>query len=545
LNLSQTPFLSQANIYNTMASLSSLNKKERKIRADVSKLRSQLRKKDITKREFDKSFEKLSLGLEKIAEQKSKLIGLPPMPPPPKGHFSPIPEPPRKEHDSEPTAVKKNPPDEMPKPPKQDDGFGLDSIKRTILGSNSHDSSKEKPKADALPPPPKTLKSISKSSKKDDTVKLLVESDKAPKAKSVPNKPVAKKSASKKPKPTPKLEVPKPPVPTTEHTVVKETIREVPVIKERIREVPVIKERIREVPVIKEVIKEVRVPVIKEKRVPVIKTIKVPTDDPALAKKVAEALNAISEVNADVAIREKELQLLNKEIIDIRSRISSAEEMKIDVKALTMRIDKMDFTALSSDIYKQFNAIKESLEERSSSKGIDSEIAGKVSRNTEDLRDLQSDFTRVEKETSEFLKEVREAINVAQNIQELKPKIDSLMTKTSNIDFEGLTREIYNQFEKMNSSIKDQEKKTDDLVEKMNVEMKTLKEMMGDSHVAKEHVENLDITSIRRDMEALKQKSQYIEQHIERVDVEPLVRMIQDVENKVESLKASSALIIE
>ncbi len=85
----------------------------------------------------------------------------------------------------------------------------------------------------------------------------------------------------------------------------------------------------------------------------------------------------------------------------------------------------------------------------------------------------------------------------------------------------------------------------DELVERMKVEIKTLREGMDETKQAKEHVDNMDVSNIRRDMEALKQKSKYIEGHIERIDVRPLVNMIQEVENKVERLKASSALIIE
>jgi predicted nucleic acid-binding Zn-ribbon protein len=344
-----------------MARLSDLNKEERKVQAEIDKLRKQYRKKDISKRDFNKALLDQNKELEKIHNEKSKLIGedLGPLPPP-------------------------------PKPPKRPSGeSGLDSIKKSILGE----------KEDIEPPgPPVVLKEI------------------------------------------PKL-------PEIKKTIIKEKIKEVPIIKERIKkvEVPVIKEKIKEVPVIKEKIKEVKVPV--------IKTVKVPTGDPELGKKITDNFKEINDIKIDVTRHEQELSQLMKDINDVKKKFDNFDDMKAEVKAMKMRMDK--------------------------------------------------------------------------------------------IDFPGLTQEIYNQFENMNSNIKEFEKRTDDLAEKTNVELKTLKEKLDEAKQAKEHVDNLDISNIRRDMESLKQKSQYIEQHIEKVDIRPIVEMIKDVENKVSTLRASSALIIE
>lgn len=333
-----------------MANLSDLNKKERKVQSEIDKYKKQYRKRDISKRDFNKELEAQNKELEKIHDEKSKLIGedLGPLPPP-------------------------------PKPPKRaSEKSGLDTLKESILGE----------KEDIEPPgPPVVLK------------------EKLPK------------------------------LPEIKKTIIKEKIREVPVIKERIKrvEVPVVKERIKEVPV--------------------IKTVKIPTGDPELGKKITENFKEISDIKIDVTRHEQELSQLMKDINNVREKIEKFGDMQAEVKAMRMRMDK--------------------------------------------------------------------------------------------IDFPGLTQEIYSQFESMNNSIKEFEKRTDDLAEKTNVELKTLKEKVDETKQAKEHVDNLDISNIRRDMESLKQKSQYIEQHIERVDIRPIVEMIKDVENKVSTLRASSALIIE
>jgi predicted nucleic acid-binding Zn-ribbon protein len=343
-----------------MASLSDLNKKERELRGSISRLRKQLRDKEISKKDFDKAFKASSKDLEKISEEKGRIIGeaLPPLPPPPRPS---------------------NKPGKL---------SGLDAIKKSILRDR-----------DIEPPgPPLIIK-------------------------------------QKPPEPPTVLIKEKPPESMPPKTIVEEKIKEAPVIKEKIKKVPF--------PVIKEKIKEV----------PAIKEARAPGPGPGMAKRIEE--------------------------------------------------------------------------------------------NAREIRNLQVDLTRNEQEVAQFLKESREARQRLEKLEEMKGDLKALKSRIDRIDFQGLTKEIYGQFEKMNSSIREAEKKTDDLVEKFSVELKTLRESMGESVQAKEHVESLDISNIRRDMESLKQKSQYIEQHLEKVDMQPIVDMIREVENKVNTLKASSALIIE
>ncbi len=400
-----------------------MNKKEREIRGSMSRLRRQFRDKKISKKDFDKAFGASNTELEKISNEKDRLIGeaLPPMPPP-------------------------------PMPLRGKEGPGLDSIKRSILGRGD--------KGPGIPEP--AGKPAGRKGEEPFMPPLIT---KLKTLRGVKTRAVARGKA-------------KPPAARgriRDVHIIRETIKEVPVIKEKIREVkvpvikevpviktvkvPVIKEKIKEVPVIKKVtvikkvpvIREVKVPVIKE--VPVIKTVKVPAGDPDMARKIESSFKEINNIKLDVARQGQELSQISREIGDIKQHLKNLDDMKSELRSLGARTEKTDF--------------------------------------------------------------------------------------------QGLTQEIYSQFEKMNSSIRESEKRTDDLAESFNVEVKTLKEKMGEATQAKERVDGLDISNIRRDMESLKQKSQYIEQHLDKFDVEPIVEMIREVENKVNNLRASSALIIE
>ena len=554
-----------------MTSLSDLNKQERDIRGNITRLRRELREKKILKKDFDKSFESFSDKLERISEEKSSLIGLPPLPPKP---------------------MKKDSGSSMPSPSTNANhgGFGLDLIKKSILGGSKDGTQKgtstqkgagtqkgtpsgaqaSKPSAPEpepiglpdipdAPPKPKISKDTQKGTPKQvpqPPVSLrLPKTSKSP-IRSLPKPPKAKEKVVKAPviKEVIKEKVVEVPViKEVDVPVIKEKIKEikVPIITEKIKrvEVPVIKEVIKEVPVIKEVIKEVKVPVIKEVKVPVIKEVKVPAGDPGMAKKIEESIKSLNELRVDMATRTQELSQLSKSMDDTRKRVRKMEDSRIDAKVLAMRVDKMDFQGLSHDIYNQFSTLKkfmeESIKNNTESHDQDSDLSTKIVENTEDIRDIQSDFARIEKETTGFLKEVRESVQKVREMEDMKGEIEELDARMKGIDFEGLTHEIYKQFEKMNVSINESEVRASDFMEKLKVEMKVLEDKIGEAAQAKEHVDNLDITTIRRDMESLKQKSQYIEQNLENVNLEPIMTLIKEVENKVETLRVSSPLIIE
>lgn len=175
----------------------------------------------------------------------------------------------------------------------------------------------------------------------------------------------------------------------------------------------------------------------------------------------------------------------------------------------------------------------------------DSALSDRIGGNFREISEMKSDIARHEGAYSKLKSEIDGIKKRSSGLDEVNSDVKALKLRIEKIDFQGLTKEIYDQFEKMNKSVKDSERKTDDLIEKMNVEIKTLKEKVGEAMQAKKQLEELDIPNMRKDMESLKQKSQYIEQHIERVDLNPIVDMIKELETKVSNLRTSSALVIE
>ena len=228
----------------------------------------------------------------------------------------------------------------------------------------------------------------------------------------------------------------------------------------------------------------------------------------------------MTNLKIDIVRQEKEQSFIVSELKDLRKRLQGIEGMKADIKALGINIK---------------NIQKESL----------GPIIKSNRENTTEIRNIQVDLTQKERELSKFINEIGEIRERVAAIEKIKTDVDDLKSRLIKIDFEGLSNEIYNQFERMNENIKQSDKKTDDAIEKLNVEIKTLKENMNEAMKTREHIEKLDIPNIRRDMEVLRQKSEYLQNQLERINIEPLVEMVSEVENKMSVLQASSALVIE
>jgi hypothetical protein len=175
----------------------------------------------------------------------------------------------------------------------------------------------------------------------------------------------------------------------------------------------------------------------------------------------------------------------------------------------------------------------------------DTEIAKKIEGSLREISNIKLDVARQGQECSQMFREINSIKQRLKSLDGMKSELKSLGRMAERMDFQGLTKEIYNQFDKMNNGIKESGKRTDDLSERFNVEIKTLKEKMGEVDRSKEQIESLDIANVRRDMESLKQKLQYIEQNLDRFDFKPVMEMIKEVDNKINNLRASSALIIE
>jgi hypothetical protein len=93
--------------------------------------------------------------------------------------------------------------------------------------------------------------------------------------------------------------------------------------------------------------------------------------------------------------------------------------------------------------------------------------------------------------------------------------------------------------------VKESVKKNTHTVERMEAEVKFLKEDVGRVMGLEEEMNRLNMKSLTRDMESLKAKSHWLEGKIGTFDLDPVIEKISDMEDKIKIMKASQPLILE
>ena len=78
----------------------------------------------------------------------------------------------------------------------------------------------------------------------------------------------------------------------------------------------------------------------------------------------------------------------------------------------------------------------------------------------------------------------------------------------------------------------------DSEIEKLKKDIETMREI-------EKHIRGLNLQEIRRDMEIIKTKQEWIENNIERIDIKPLLRKMEELEHRIRVIRVSSPIVVE
>jgi deoxyribodipyrimidine photolyase len=136
----------------------------------------------------------------------------------------------------------------------------------------------------------------------------------------------------------------------------------------------------------------------------------------------------------------------------------------------------------------------------------------------------------------EVLKELREMQIDMENLKK------AVLSETN---IRTLEHDFYREFEHMKKEIKESLEKNRHTVERMEGEVKFLKQDMARVMGLEEEMNRLNMKSLTRDVEGLKAKSQWLEGKFQVFDMDPVLDKIQEIEDKIKILKASQPIILE
>jgi hypothetical protein len=164
--------------------------------------------------------------------------------------------------------------------------------------------------------------------------------------------------------------------------------------------------------------------------------------------------------------------------------------------------------------------------------------ARKVPKDTHDLKlqELPSVPPSLEAKETAALREIREMQIEMENLKK------SVLSETN---IRSLEHDFFREFEHMKKEIKESLERNSHAVDKMEAEIKFLKEDMGRIMSLEEEMNRLNMKSLTRDVEGLKEKSRWLETSFKSFDIDPIIEKISEIEDKVKIMKASQPIILE
>lgn len=137
-------------------------------------------------------------------------------------------------------------------------------------------------------------------------------------------------------------------------------------------------------------------------------------------------------------------------------------------------------------------------------------------------------------------------LEILREIREMQIDIENLKkTILSTTNIRTLEHDFLREFQHLSKEVKESIEKSRHAVDRMEAEIKFLRGDMKRVMSLEEEMNRLNMKSMTRDIESLKEKSRWLETSFKGFDIDPLVEKISELEDKIKILKASQPLILE
>lgn len=135
---------------------------------------------------------------------------------------------------------------------------------------------------------------------------------------------------------------------------------------------------------------------------------------------------------------------------------------------------------------------------------------------------------------------------ILREMREMQLELSNLKKSTlSETNMKSLENDLVREFQHLSKEVKGSLEKNRHAIDKMEAEIKFLREDVSRVMSLEEEMNRLNMKSLTRDLEGLKEKSSWLEGKFQAFDLDPFVEKMQELEDKIKILKASQPLILE
>ncbi len=169
------------------------------------------------------------------------------------------------------------------------------------------------------------------------------------------------------------------------------------------------------------------------------------------------------------------------------------------------------------------------------------------SEDVKSSRIMESEIDKLFQEVLKNKEKISEILALRKEVELLKKGMDSLKreVKKSREDIEDMVRSETDGMEKNLEKRIEAIPEIQNSIKEIRASINSLSGRMNDIEKRSEEIKGLDIPGLKRDVEALKEKSRWLEESVEAIDMKRIMDMMKEVENRIESLRVSSPLVIE
>ncbi len=130
-------------------------------------------------------------------------------------------------------------------------------------------------------------------------------------------------------------------------------------------------------------------------------------------------------------------------------------------------------------------------------------------------------------------------------VAELEKGFNHLKEAMEDFNVKALEEDIFRKFAEFNRKLSHSVEGQNSVIENLEIEFSALRKSFEDFEVFGKELEEADIIALKRDVESLKTKAEWLELELSRLNTRPLTERVEELENRLRTMRIVQPTIIE
>jgi chromosome segregation ATPase len=288
-----------------------------------------------------------------------------------------------------------------------------------------------------------------------------------------------------------------------------------------------------------------------ENRINSLKPIRLPEN----IKDITPPQTASKESRDDIKKIDFKFQEISKRIDTLENSKTDSDKIRNEIRNLIenemKRLKLTDVRARAEEFRKREDELKKLISQGNTIKMLADksgvkQFDEKINSLSDKIKTVLENFDKKINNMEDNLKNLMAASeNSKKSMESVKKDIEMIRKGPVEANMKELEKDIYREFERVNSNIKNILEKSREDAEKIEIEMKTIKNQFEGLKKVENELKKMDTSNIIKDIEAVKSKQEFMEKNMEKMSTEPIHDRMEEIEAAIKRMKITSPIIIE